>query len=108
MLFRKKYEKMREKEDVFFSERSYKNIVDLAENYCERGSRDEQILLLNFLIDSLLDDICSSAVNVTHCTTDGLSWYNIHTGEEIEKVRDFRLAAVYAIARMRYEIIHKK
>ncbi len=36
-----------------------------------------------------------------HYVTDGLYWYNVHNGEKHSKVFDFRLAAVYSLARMR-------
>lgn len=36
-----------------------------------------------------------------HYVTDGLYWYNVHSSEKYSKVFDFRLAAVYSLARMR-------
>ena len=53
--------------------------------------------------------IRSKTLNTTklypHCKTDGVHWYNSHTNEKLFKTDDFRLAAVYSIAKMRYEII---
>lgn len=39
-----------------------------------------------------------------HCTTDGIYWYNKHTGSRISEVADFRLAAVFSIAQLRWTI----
>ncbi|WP_295211590.1 DUF6710 family protein [Ruminococcus sp.] len=41
-----------------------------------------------------------------HISTDGAYWYNSHTGEELEPTQDFRFAAVFTIAKMKYDITH--
>lgn len=55
--------------------------------------------------------IISDELDITllypHCKTDGAYWYNSHTGNPIGKVDDFRLAAVYTLSRMRYDIRNK-
>lgn len=42
-----------------------------------------------------------------HCYTDGVHWYNSHTNGIIDDVNDFRLAAIYELARRRYFIQSK-
>ena len=37
-----------------------------------------------------------------NCYTDGLKWYNLHTNEVIDTVEDFRLAAIFELAKKRY------
>lgn len=40
----------------------------------------------------------------SHCHTDGIYWYNSHTNDIIYDVHDFRLAAIYELAKKRYFI----
>lgn len=42
-----------------------------------------------------------------HCYTDGIKWYNSHTNEILHNVEDFRLAALYEVAKKRY-MLNKK
>lgn len=39
-----------------------------------------------------------------YCMTDGLNWYNPFTNQVLSNVSDFRLAAVYTLAQMRYTV----
>ena len=39
-----------------------------------------------------------------HINTDGRSWYNSHNNEKIGEVVDFRVAIIYEIAKMKYNI----
>lgn len=47
---------------------------------------------------------CNMALLYEHCYTDGLKWYNTHTNEVIVAVEDFRLAAIFEIAKKRYKL----
>lgn len=53
---------------------------------------------------SIMADVMQTELLYPHCTTDGLNWYNFHTGEIIEKVYDFRIATAYSIAQLRDKI----
>lgn len=47
--------------------------------------------------------ICNTELLYPHCTTDGVHWYNAHTGQELDRVADFRIAAIYSLAQKRYK-----
>lgn len=55
--------------------------------------------------------ILSEEVNVSllysNIDTDGIYWYNIHTGQVIYEVSDFRFAAVFLVAKKRFELTNK-
>lgn len=58
---------------------------------------------------------CNMVKLYEHCYTDGLNWYNAHTNQVIATVEDFRLAAIFEIAKKRYNLrnedvenLHKK
>lgn len=53
---------------------------------------------------SITSNLCHTELLYPHCTTDGLYWYNKHTGDKLCNVPDFRLAAVFAAAQIRYEL----
>jgi len=40
--------------------------------------------------------------------TDGMDWYNTHTGEVIGQTADFRIGALYEIAKLKKEIETKQ
>lgn len=42
-----------------------------------------------------------------HVKTDGSCWFNVHTGEKMEKIQDFRVAVLYELARMKAERTQK-
>jgi len=50
----------------------------------------------------IVSDVCNTELLYPHWLTDGLYWYNRHDGKKNYKVSDFRLAAVYSLAQMRY------
>lgn len=56
-------------------------------------------------------EILSQELDLTllypHYKTDGAFWYNSHTGENTGKVSDFRFAAVFTMASIRYDIKSK-
>ena len=52
----------------------------------------------------IMADVMQTELLYPHCTTDGINWYNSHTGEIIEKVYDFRIATAYSIAQLRDQI----
>lgn len=52
----------------------------------------------------IVSNVCRTELLYPHCSTDGLYWYNKHTGDRICNVTDFRLAAVFTVAQMRYEL----
>ena len=43
-----------------------------------------------------------------HVHTDGIDWYNSHTGEVIGQTADFRIGALYEIAKLKKEIETKQ
>lgn len=43
----------------------------------------------------------------SHISTDGANWHNTHTGAILDKVYDFRIAALYEIAKNKYELINQ-
>lgn len=43
-----------------------------------------------------------------HISTDGADWANIHTGTKISKVYDFRIALIYEIAKMKYDLTQQQ
>ena len=45
---------------------------------------------------------CNMTLLYDNCYTDGLKWYNLHTNEVIDTVEDFRLAAIFELAKKRY------
>lgn len=45
---------------------------------------------------------CSIEPAFEHLKSDGISWINVHTNEIIEPVRDFRIAALFEIAKKVY------
>ncbi len=49
-------------------------------------------------------DVCRTEMLYPHCYTDGKYWYNSHTGKIISKVDDFRIAALYYAAQIRYKL----
>lgn len=53
---------------------------------------------------NIISNICCTELLYPHCSTDGLYWYNLHNEEKIDKVSDFRIASLYAIAQLRYNI----
>ena len=131
MFFHKKEKrKMSDMEKEGIIGTSYRNIVQIANDWIHPSSHEviwsEQILLLDYLIDSLLDDICTTIVVVPltkgkitseeydlpllypNLKTDGTDWFNAHTDEKITPVSDFRFAAVFTLAKMRYEMIQSE
>ncbi len=46
-------------------------------------------------------DVCHLEQFYPHCVTDGYNWINTHTKKPFATASDFRLAAVYSLARMR-------
>lgn len=49
-------------------------------------------------------EVCRTELLYSHCHTNGEYWYNSHTGKIISKVNDFRIAALYYAAQIRYKI----
>lgn len=49
-------------------------------------------------------EVCRTEQLYSHCHTNGEYWYNSHTGKIIFKVNDFRIAALYYAAQIRYKI----
>ncbi len=47
----------------------------------------------------------SLALLFPHCCTNGYEWYDIHTGDKIGRVADFRFAVVYTLARIRADVV---
>lgn len=55
----------------------------------------------------ILSDELDLTLLYPHYNTDGAFWYNSHTGEKTEKVSDFRFAAVFTMASIRYDLKSK-
>lgn len=53
----------------------------------------------------IISRVCKTELLYPHCKTDGLFWYNSHTGEKLMPVIDFRFAAVFSIAQIRNRIM---
>ncbi len=104
-------------------ERTVKNLLDLYNksfiydetnhssnfytdiNLCHVYNGNHSIHIGSYLKKGVIkSDICQTELLYPHCVTDGLYWYNSHTGAKTSNVTDFRLAAVYSIARLRYEL----
>lgn len=52
----------------------------------------------------IVSKVCKTELLYPHCKTDGRFWYNLHTGEKLMPVYDFRFAAVFSIAQIRNKI----
>ena len=56
-------------------------------------------------------EILSKEVDITHCfshiTTDGAYWYSTHTNERLSGVLDFRVAIIYEVTKLKFELINK-
>ncbi|MBP1547195.1 MAG: hypothetical protein J6A37_11425 [Oscillospiraceae bacterium] len=79
----------------------YYTDIDLCHVYNGNHSIHIGIYLKKGEIES---DVCRTELLYPHCHTDGEYWYNSHTGEKISKVADFRIAALYYVAQIRYKI----
>lgn len=57
---------------------------------------------------TIISEICDTKLLYLHCKTDGQFWYNLHTGEKLMPVYDFRFAAAFSIAQIRNKILKQK
>lgn len=74
-------------------------------NLCHVYNGNHSIHIGNYLKKGIIkSNVLQTELLYPHCVTDGLCWYNLHTGAKIACVTDFRLAAVYTIASLRTEI----
>lgn len=53
---------------------------------------------------TILSDEADTALLYPHINTDGVYWYNAHTNQIIDGVSDFRIAAVFLVAKMKNEL----
>lgn len=53
-------------------------------------------------------DFCDITPLFSNVYTDGASWYNIHTNNVIEELCDFRIALLFEVAKMKYNVKIKK
>lgn len=72
-------------------------------NLCHVYNGNHSIHIGNYLKEGkITSEICHTELLYPNCRTDGLFWYDVHSGQKIMNVDDFRLAAVYSLAKMRY------
>lgn len=53
-------------------------------------------------------DFCDITPLFSNVYTDGASWYNIHTNNVIEELCDFRIALLFEVAKLRYNVETQK
>lgn len=104
-------------------ERTVKNLLDLYNksfiydetnhlsnfytdiNLCHVYNGNHSIHIGSYLKKGIIkSNVLQTELLYPNCVTDGLCWYNLHTDKDMGEVTDFRLAAIYSIARTRYEI----
>lgn len=74
-------------------------------NLCKVNNGNHGIHIANYLKKGTIEsDVYDIKLLYPHCTTDGLKWYNSHTGESLGDVYDFRIAAAYSVAQLRDKI----
>lgn len=78
----------------------YYTDIDLCHVYNGNHSIHIGVYLKKGEIES---EVCRTELLYSHCYTDGEYWYNSHTDEIISKVGDFRIAALYYAAQVRYK-----
>ena len=100
----KMYKKLSEAEFEYKADNHssyYYDDIDICYVFCGNHSQHIGSLLRTGTVKSKL---CQTRLLYDHIHTDGEKWYNSHTGEQIYSVYDFRAAAVYHLAQMRYNI----
>lgn len=60
----KKYKCLSEHESLETAVISYKSVIDLAKSWCSLSSPNESVVLLDYLIDTLINDICIYQVSL--------------------------------------------
>lgn len=75
--------------------------INLCYLYNDNNSINTERGLNNSIIYA---EECKMELLYPHWTTDGWYWCNKHNGTRICNVSDFRLAAVYSLAQMRYSL----
>lgn len=99
-----------------------KHLTETVQSFTNGKDKSEQIVIFDYILQSLIEDACNfdagryykkgkilsdeadTALLYPHINTDGVYWYNAHTNQIIDSVSDFRLAAVFLVAKMKNEL----
>ncbi len=92
-LITKIFKKNKAYKDIPSPTTSFDSVINLTEAYLENKSDSDKIVILDYVIDILKVDICSSGIVEP-----------LHTNDIIVDVDDFRLATIYELAKKRFFI----
>ena len=59
---------------------------------------------MHFKKGKIVADYCDITPLFSNISTDGASWYNIHTNTVIEELCDFRIGLLFEVAKMKYNV----
>lgn len=95
--------------DFVFHEENHFSIFYTDINLCYVYNGNHSINAGRYLQKgTILSEEYDISLLYSNYVTDGIYWYDTHSKEVIYKVKDFRLAAVFSLAQMRYKIKQMK